>query len=145
MEKFWRDKNLSDLTREEWESLCDGCARCCLHKLQDEDTDEVFFTNVACHYLDAHQCRCKDYQHRQQRVPECLVLDRASAEVFSWLPSTCAYRLVAEGKDLKWWHPLVSGNRDSVYQAGISVKGKTIAEKYVHEDAMQDHIVTWVN
>lgn len=141
---FWKEKSLKEMTREEWESLCDGCARCCLHKLEDEDTGDVHYTAVACQYLDQDQCRCTEYERRNELVPNCVWLTPDSVEEFQWLPATCAYKLVAEGRDLAWWHPLVSGDPDTVHQAGISVRGKVIDERHVHPDAHEEQIIRWV-
>ncbi len=108
---FWKTKTLEEMTREEWESLCDGCGRCCLVKLEDEDTAEVYLTRLACGLLDVRTCRCKDYANRFQKMPDCLEIDVKKARELKWLPTTCAYRMVDEGRDLAWWHPLVSGTR----------------------------------
>ena len=110
--------------REEWESLCDGCARCCLVKLEDDDTGDIHFTDIGCKLLDGETCRCRDYRRRQSRVPDCVKLTPEAVRSLSWLPVTCAYRVVAEGRDLAWWHPLVSGSPDTVHQAGVSVRGR---------------------
>lgn len=141
---FWKEKSLKEMTREEWESLCDGCARCCLHKLEDEDTGEVHYTAVACQYLDQKKCRCTEYEKRNELVPNCVWLTPDSVEEFKWLPDTCAYKMVAEGRDLAWWHPLVSGDPDTVHQAGISVRGKVIDEQHVHPDAYEERIIRWI-
>ena len=131
-EPFWRRKSLEDMTQPEWESLCDGCARCCLNKLEDEDTGEIVFTRAACRLLDIHRCRCTRYQTRQIEVPTCLDL-RRGAVPFHWLPSTCAYRLLAEGEDLPSWHPLITGRLDSVHEAGLSVRRVAIRETDVDD------------
>jgi len=138
---FWKRKNLEEMTREEWESLCDGCARCCLYKLEDEDTGEIYYTNVVCRLLDIFRCRCTAYGERSRLMPTCLVLDAAKVRQLNWMPKTCAYRLIAEGKDLEWWHPLVSGDPSTVHQAGISVRWRTQAEKDVDMDNLEDYIV----
>ena len=140
---FWEVKTLAEMSREEWESLCDGCAKCCLHKLEDEDSGEVFYTKVVCRYMDK-QCRCTEYQRRNELVPNCVWLRPEDVDEFHWLPVTCAYRLVAEGKPLASWHPLVSGNPQSVHDAGISIKGRALSEEYVHPDGMEEHIIHWV-
>ncbi|MBV2143972.1 YcgN family cysteine cluster protein [Falsochrobactrum sp. TDYN1] len=126
-EPFWRTKSLEQLTRGEWESLCDGCGQCCLHKLQDDDTNEIYWTSVACTLLDPQSCQCSDYPNRRKSVPDCVFLTPEIVYEVPWLPATCAYRLVAEGSDLYWWHPLVSGSSDTVHQAGVSVRGKVAA------------------
>lgn len=120
-EVFWRSKTLTEMTPTEWESLCDGCALCCLHKVEDEDTQEVFYTTVVCHLLDFETCRCTQYEKRCQLVPSCVKLKPEDVESFHWLPPTCAYRLVHEGKDLPEWHPLLTGDPNSVIKANASV------------------------
>lgn len=143
MNAFWENKSLADMDVEEWESLCDGCGRCCLVKLEDSDSSKVSYTNVACTLLDINACRCTDYAHRKQRVAACFVLDANSLGDYSYLPPTCAYRLLSEGKTLPQWHPLITGNADSVHQAGISVRDKVVSQDYVHDSELQDRIVTW--
>lgn len=139
---FWITTPLLKMSQQQWESLCDGCGKCCLHKLENEDTGEVFYTDVACRYL-SNACRCQCYSQRAEKVAACLTLRPQDLEKVTWLPSTCAYRLVAEGKALPEWHPLVSGDPNSVHKAGQSVKGKVVAEGAVAEDDYEDHIVFW--
>jgi len=141
---FWQRKSLAEMTRKEWESLCDGCAKCCLHKLEDEDTGEVYYTKVVCRYMDQETCRCTEYRDRNTLVPACVWLRPEDVDEFHWLPSTCAYRLIAEGKPLEWWHPLVSGSADTVHEAGVSVRGRVLSEEYVHPDGFEEHIIHWV-
>ena len=138
---FWKTKTLEQMTPEEWESLCDGCGRCCLHKLRDSDTDALAYTNVACHLLDLKACRCRDYPHRSQRVPDCVNLTPATVRRVDWLPPSCAYRRIAEGKGLAWWHPLVSGDPDTVHQAGVSVRGRAVSER--RAGPLELYIVDW--
>ncbi len=142
---FWKRKSLEDLSRDEWESLCDGCARCCLNKLEDWDTGEIAWTDVACTLLDDNTCRCRDYDGRAAIVADCVQLDAPTVRALSWLPVTCAYRRLAEGRDLAWWHPLVSGSPETVHQAGISVRGQTISEDDVTVEEYEDHLVDWPN
>jgi hypothetical protein len=140
-EPFWKTKPMSEMTPQEWESLCDGCGKCCVHKLEDWDTGEVSYTNVACRLLDLGSCRCGDYPNRKRFVPDCLILSVEALAEMDWLPETCAYRLVADGKDLAWWHPLVSGDPETVHQAGISVRGRVISERRAGD--LTDHVVDW--
>jgi uncharacterized cysteine cluster protein YcgN (CxxCxxCC family) len=138
---FWETKSLDQLSDQEWESLCDGCGRCCLIKLEDDETEELFYTNIACKLLDNHQCRCTDYEHRVQQAPGCVVLRPYNKELYDQLPESCAYRRIAEGKKLESWHPLISNSKETVHKANISVRDKVISEQNVHEDDWQDHII----
>ncbi len=138
---FWEIKPLEALTDHEWESLCDGCGRCCLIKLEDVDTDILYYTNISCQLLDIHECRCTDYAHRVQKAPGCVVLRPYNKELYEQLPSSCAYRRLSEGKQLESWHPLISNSPDSVHRSDISVRDKVISEQHVHEDEWQDHII----
>ena len=142
--KFWETKTLRQMSSEEWESLCDGCARCCLHKLEDQESEEVFYTDVACQYLEQDACRCTEYQDRNRLVPNCVWLTPDDVDTFHWLPTTCAYRLIAEGQALPSWHPLVSGRAESVHEAGISVAGRCVSEAFVHDEDFEDRIIHWV-
>jgi len=139
---FWRHKTLSELSRLEWESLCDGCAKCCLHKLEDEDTGKIYFTNVHCHLLDTQNSRCTDYANRSTRVPDCVAITPELLVDPYWLPSTCAYRRLAEGKDLPEWHPLVTGNPESTKDAGHCICGRTVCED--EADKLDHHLISWV-
>ena len=140
---FWRRKSLAEMSLAEWESLCDGCGKCCLVKLEDADSGAIHHTDVACHLLDLGTCRCGNYPARKDIVDDCVVLKPETVADLSWMPSTCAYRLLAEGKELAWWHPLVSGDPESVHRAGISVRGRAVTEARVPDAELEDHIVTW--
>lgn len=137
---FWRVKPLCSLTAAEWEALCDGCAKCCVIRLRDVDTDAVYATNVACRLLDRQTCRCTDYDNRSERAPACVRLTPENLEELEWMPRTCAYRLVAEGRELYDWHPLISGDPESVHAAGMSVRGATVCETMVDEDDLHEHV-----
>lgn len=143
MHPFWESRALEDFTTDQWESLCDGCGRCCLSKLEDIDSGAIAFTCVSCTLLDTATARCSDYAGRFKKVPDCLAITLDMARHSPWLPSTCAYRRIAEGRGLAWWHPLVSGTPDSVIAAGISVAGRVISEDGVDVDDLEDHIVNW--
>lgn len=136
---FWKAKKLEEMTPTEWESLCDGCAQCCRIKFEDEDTGKIYTTRVVCELLDIYHCRCTRYAERSVLVPMCLTLTPKLAGSLAWMPATCAYRLLAEGKDLPLWHPLVSGNTQSVHQAGTSVRGKVVSARDVPEEDWPDY------
>ena len=134
MEDFWTGKKLQDLTPEQWETLCDGCGRCCLQKLKNPTTGKVYYTWVACFLLDTETCRCSDYTMRHILVPDCLKLKPQNIPALRWLPKTCAYRRIAEGKGIPEWHPLRTGDPASVHTAGVSVRKRAISEEHVHPD-----------
>ncbi len=142
---FWQTKTLAEMTRAEWESLCDGCGRCCLHKIRWADANgaegALDHTNVACKLLDTHSCRCTDYANRHATVPDCTRLTAENVPKLDWLPVSCAYRRLAAGKDLQWWHHLVSGDRDLVHRIGASVQDRCVPEKKA--GPLQHHIVDW--
>ncbi len=140
--KFWERHDLRQLTPTEWEALCDGCGKCCLNKLEDADTGEVALTRVACRLLDDETCRCAQYDIRKQFVPECVVLTPDTLpEIAYWMPTTCAYRLLNDGKPLPEWHPLITGTPESVHEAGVSVRGWTVPEFEIPEEDWEDHII----
>ena len=138
---FWQTKTLDEMTKAEWESVCDGCGRCCLHKLRYEETEALAFTNVACRLLDLGSCQCSNYVRRRRKVPDCVQLTPATVREVDWLPPSCGYRLLNESKPLEWWHPLVSGDPDTVHQAGVSVRGRAISERGA--GLLEHHIVEW--
>jgi len=127
-DQYWKRKSLAEMTVDEWERLCDGCALCCMHKVEDEDTGEIYYTDVACKLLDLDKCRCNDYANRARKVADCLVLSIDRPQEFAWLPASCAYRRLANGQDLPEWHPLLTGRAESVHEAGISMRGKAVSE-----------------
>ncbi|ODN43054.1 YcgN family cysteine cluster protein [Piscirickettsia litoralis] len=141
---FWQEKTLAQLTDREWEALCDRCGRCCLNKLEDVDDGRFYYTDVACVLLDKKTRACKDYQNRQAKVSGCVKLSRDNISKIKWLPTTCAYRLRLEGKNLPDWHPLVSGVDVSVEQAGIAVDDQVYCESEVLEDELEEHVIHWV-
>ena len=138
---FWKTTPLDQMTGAEWESLCDGCGRCCLHKLRDDDDGTLSYTNVSCRLLDTNTCRCTSYARRREKVPDCVAITPAALATIDWLPPTCAYRLVAEGRDLAWWHPLVSGDPGTVHRAGVSVRGRAVSER--RAGMLEHYIVEW--
>jgi uncharacterized cysteine cluster protein YcgN (CxxCxxCC family) len=142
-EPFWKRKTLAEMSAEEWESLCDGCGRCCLNSLEDEDTGEIYLTDVTCRLFDPATCRCTDYARRAKRVRDCVTLRPDNIGELTWMPKTCAYRLVHEGKDLFWWHPLVSGDPESVHASGASVRGKTQPARSLSAEKLMRRIVNW--
>lgn len=140
---FWQRLELEEMSAAEWESLCDGCGRCCLNKLEDEDSGAIAWTAVSCRLLDTASCRCSDYPNRKAKVPDCLQLTPELVRSLAWLPPTCAYRLIEEGRDLYWWHPLVSGDAETVHTAGISVRGLAVTELTVPFEAWENLIFAW--
>ena len=140
--RFWETKTLSRMTRREWEALCDGCGKCCLNKLEDDETGEVALTRVACRLLDDQTCRCAHYENRHQFIPECIVLRPHNLDTHAyWMPQTCAYRLLWQGKPLPGWHPLITGDPNSVHSAGVSVQGMTVSEFDTPEEDWEDYII----
>ena len=139
---FW-EKPLESLDRGQWEALCDGCGRCCLIKLENEETGDIFTSDVHCKLLEPISCMCSDYEHRQAKVPDCIKLDPENVKSISWIPPSCAYRRIAEGKGLAWWHPLVSGDRDTVHLAGISARHRTRSEEGISPEQLDDYVIDW--
>jgi uncharacterized protein len=138
---FWQRKSLAEMTRAEWESLCDGCGKCCLEKLEDAESGEISHTNVACRLLNVRTCRCTRYAERRRFVPNCEQLDPENVRRLQWLPSSCAYRLLAGGRELPWWHHLLSGDPELVHQIGASVRGRAVPER--RAGPLEHHIVAW--
>jgi len=143
--EFWKIKKLHEMSQKQWESLCDGCGKCCLVKLEDYDTAEIYHTNVACKLLDINHCHCSDYNNRQSRVDDCVKLDPESLKTIKWLPDTCSYKLIEQGKTLPDWHHLISGSRDSIHQVLGSVKHFAVSELEVKEQDIEEHIIQWVD
>ena len=131
---FWRSKSLEEMTPDEWESICDGCGVCCLQKIENPTTNEITLTSVSCAFLDTTSCRCTIYEARLSLNAECLELEAGGIGAIEWLPETCAYRRLREGQDLEWWHPLISGDPDTVHKAGISIRNRAISEQFVHAE-----------
>lgn len=140
-EPFWKTKTLDEMSKAEWESLCDGCAQCCLIKFQDEDTGEIYRTNVVCRLLNLSTARCTRYPERMVLEPHCVLLTVERIKEFSWLPKTCSYRCLAEGRELPAWHPLITGDPKTVQSAGASVLGRVISARYVKDEDLEDYIV----
>lgn len=141
IDKFWQNKTLEELSDSEWESLCDGCGKCCLNKIIDDETDELFFTNVACSQLNTKTCSCQNYANRFKLVPDCFKVTLENRDSFGWLPASCAYRLLDEGKPLPSWHPLLTGSKAAMHKADQSVRHKVISEKEAGD--LEDHVVYW--
>jgi len=139
---FWEHKKLTELNQIEWESLCDGCAQCCLVKLQDDDTDKIYVTNVACKLLDIESCRCRDYPHRDTQVSMCMLLSPEAPKLFDYLPETCAYRCLHEERPLPEWHPLLSGDKKAVHKNGLSIQSYAVSEVFIHPEQLEDHIIS---
>lgn len=143
MTKFWENKTLSQLTPQEWESLCDGCGKCCLNKVINDDTEELHFTNVACHLLHTKSCQCKKYEQRFKLVKDCVKVSLDDIDQFHWLPASCAYRRLVEEKSLPEWHPLLTGSKSAMHKGKHSIRGKIISEKDINLDDLEDYIATW--
>ena len=134
---FWETKTLRQMTRHEWEALCDGCGACCLEKRVNMITGLITVFSVGCEYLDVKSCRCTIYKERDVKNPECITITPGNVGRMEWLPQTCAYRLLSEGKDLEWWHPLLSRSPDTVHQAGISIRNRAVSGKFVHPEDLK--------
>jgi uncharacterized protein len=142
-ERFWERKTLSEMSPEEWEAVCDGCGKCCLLTLEDEQDGTVYYTDVHCRLFDCTACRCKDYGHRHERVPSCMRLTPDSLHELYWLPPSCAYRRLADGRGLPPWHHLLSGSRATIHEAGHSVRGRTVPEDSVTSEELEERLVEW--
>jgi uncharacterized cysteine cluster protein YcgN (CxxCxxCC family) len=142
---YWNNTPLHELSHEQWEMLCDGCGKCCLHKLQDEDTNEVFYTRVACKLLDTKSGGCQDYDQRFSRVPDCMDVAKMLPSEMAWLPTSCAYRLRADNKPLPQWHPLISGKQSSVHKETKSIRGRVVSEVDVDEADLENYIIRWID
>lgn len=140
---FWKTKSLEEMSRAEWESLCDGCGKCCVLRMEDEDTGATYVTDIHCRLFDTQTCLCSNYVNRKQFVPDCVKLTAKNIAKLKWIPQTCAYRLLANGEDLYDWHHLISGSRDTIHEAGMSVRGATICEDDVNEVDHPKRIVIW--
>ena len=142
-EPFWKTKTLEEMTPAEWEAICDGCAKCCLLKLEDEESGDIAYTRLHCKLLDADTCRCSNYSARKRHVPDCVILTPKSVSELKWMPGTCAYKVLHEGGQLPDWHHLVCGDRDRIHQEGQSIKGRTVCEETVLDEDQIDWIVDW--
>ena len=140
---FWQTKRLEEMSPQEWESVCDGCAKCCLLKLEDEDSGDIAYTRLHCRLLDGKACRCSDYENRKAKVPDCVILTPQSVSQIRWMPKSCAYRRLHEGRGLPDWHHLVCGDRERIHAEGQSVRGKTLSEDTVLEEDQIDWIIDW--
>lgn len=140
-QNFWKEIPITELNSSEWESICDGCAQCCAHKLECEDSGEIFKTNIVCQYLDTEQCQCSVYSERHKFVPDCIKITPENAGTLSWIPETCGYRVLAEGRELPEWHPLITGDKESTKNAGASIRQKVISEADIDLDDLEDFIV----
>lgn len=134
---------MAEMSRQEWESLCDGCGKCCCIRLEDEETAAIYITDVVCKLFDAGTCQCSDYPNRSEKVPDCVTLTPENVSQLKWMPRTCAYRLVSEGKDLFEWHHLVSGSRETIHEAGMSVQDAVVSEVHMSEEEQAQRIVIW--
>lgn len=141
--RFWETTPLAEMSAEQWDAICDGCAKCCLLKLEDEDTGEIAYTRLHCRLLDENTCRCSDYENRKQHVPDCVILTPQSISELKWMPASCAYRLLNEGKPLPDWHHLISGDPMAVHRGGHSIIGRTVSEDTVLEEEQINWIVDW--
>jgi uncharacterized cysteine cluster protein YcgN (CxxCxxCC family) len=142
--RYWEHKTLEQMSEAEWEALCDGCGKCCLHKLIDDDTDELYHTNIACRLLDTDSVRCRDYHNRHSQVPDCLEFTVANVAEQTWLPKSCAYRTLHEGRKLQKWHPLISGRHETVHQFKRSIRGRCVSENEIDPDHWDEHLIHWV-
>jgi len=140
---FWKTKNMAEMSPSEWESLCDNCGKCCCIRLEDEVTGDIYITDVACKLFDPASCKCTDYANRSQKVPDCVTLTKDNVAQLKWMPRTCAYRLISEGKDLPDYHHLISGSRDTIHEVGMSVQDAVTSEIFVSEDEQATRIVIW--
>jgi len=139
--RFWENTPLDKLDAKQWESICDGCAQCCAHKLQNNETEEIFLTNVVCQYLDSDKCQCRVYEERNNFVPDCIQVTANNAKALTWMPDTCGYKLLAQGKSLPDWHPLITGDALSTQKANMTVQQKVICEKDINIDDLEDYLV----